>query len=43
MLGDRRILAIIIVIVLIIVLWWAVDHLFFPTLPMPEGAQPITR
>lgn len=40
---DRRLVWVLALAVLILVLWWALDHLFFPTLPMPAGAPAITK
>ena len=40
---DKRIVWIVVLVLLVIVLWWAVDHLFFPTLPVPAGVAPITK
>ena len=40
---DRRIVWVLVIVLLIIVLWWALDHLFFPTLPMPAGAPSIAK
>ena len=41
--SDRRILWVLVILLLIVVLWWALDHVFFPTLPVPAGAPPITK
>jgi hypothetical protein len=40
---DRRILWALVIVVLAIVLWWALDHVLFPTLPVPAGAPPISK
>ena len=40
---DRRIWTVVGVIVLAILLWLVLDHVLFPTLPVPAGAPPITR
>ena len=40
---DRRILWVLAIIVVAIVLWLLLDHVLFPTLPMPAGAPSITR
>ncbi|WP_281010993.1 hypothetical protein [Lichenibacterium ramalinae] len=40
---DRRIWWVVGVIVLAIVLWLLLDHVLFPTLPVPAGAPAITR
>lgn len=43
MLNDRRILWVLLIVVLLVVLWFALDHVLFPTLPVPAGAAPITH
>lgn len=43
MFADRRILYILVLILLIIILGWAVDHLFFPDLPVPAGVPSISK
>jgi hypothetical protein len=40
---ERRIVWILVIILLVIVLWWALDHVLFPTLPMPAGVAPISK
>ena len=40
---DRRILWALVIVLLAIVLWWALDHVLFPTLPVPAGAPPISK
>ena len=40
---DRRIVFILVIIVLVIILWWALDHVLFPTLPVPAGVPPIAK
>lgn len=40
---DRRIWWVVGIIVLAIVLWLLLDHVLFPTLPVPAGAPAITR
>jgi hypothetical protein len=40
---DRRVIWILVIILLVIVLWWALDHVLFPTLPMPAGVAPISK
>ena len=40
---DRRFIWVLMLVLLIVVLWWALDHVFFPTLPMPAGAPPISK
>lgn len=40
---DRRLVWILLIVVLVVVLWWALDHVLFPTLPMPADAPPITK
>ena len=40
---DRRIVWILVIVFLVIILWWALDHVLFPTLPMPAGTPPITK
>lgn len=40
---DRRIVWIAAIVILLIVLWLALDHVLFPTLPIPAGAPSITR
>lgn len=40
---DRRIWWAVGLIAVAILLWLLLDHLLFPTLPMPAGAPPITR
>ncbi|HEX4767505.1 MAG TPA: hypothetical protein VH414_14630 [Lichenihabitans sp.] len=40
---DRRILWVILVACVIVLAWLLLDHILFPTLPMPAGAPPITK
>ena len=40
---DRRIWWVLGVVVLAIVLWLLLDHVLFPTLPVPANAPSITR
>lgn len=40
---DRRLLWVLALAVLILVLWWALDHVLFPTLPLPAGAPSIAK
>lgn len=40
---DNKIVWVLVIVLLIVVLWWALDHVLFPTLPMPAGAPPITK
>lgn len=40
---DRRIWWLVGLIVVALLLYLIVDHLLFPTLPVPAGAPPITR
>lgn len=43
MLTDRRLVWVLVIVLLIIVLLWALDHIFFPDLPLPAGVAPITK
>ena len=43
MFADRRLLWILLIAILIILLLWALDHVFFPDLPIPAGVPPITK
>lgn len=43
MFNDRRIMWVLILILLVIVLAWALDHVFFPDLPVPAGVAPIAK
>lgn len=43
MLMDRRLIWVLVIILLVIVLWWALDHVFFPDLPVPAGVAPISK
>lgn len=43
MFADRRLLWLVLLVVLIVLLWWALDHVFFPDLPVPAGAPAITK
>ena len=40
---DRRLLWVLLLALLILILWWAVDHVLFPTLPVPAGVPPIMK
>jgi hypothetical protein len=40
---DKKIIWIVLVLCLILLLWWAIDHILFPTLPMPAGTAPLTK
>ena len=40
---DRRIVWLLAVVVLLAVLALALDHVFFPDLPIPAGAPPIMK
>lgn len=40
---DRRIIWLVLIACLIILLWFALDHVLFPTLPMPAGVPPIAK
>ena len=40
---DRRIWWVLGLIVVALLLYLIVDHVLFPTLPIPAGAPPITR
>ena len=40
---DRRIWGIVAIVVVAIVLWLLLDHVLFPTLPVPAGAPSIMR
>lgn len=43
MFADRRIVWILVVVLLIIILAWALDHVFFPDLPVPAGVPSIAK
>ena len=40
---DRRLIWALLVILLVVILLWALDHVLFPTLPVPAGAPPIIK
>jgi hypothetical protein len=40
---DNKIIWIVLLVCLLIVLWFALDHVLFPTLPVPAGAPSITK
>ncbi len=40
---DRKIMGVLLVVCLLILLWFALDHVFFPTLPTPAGVPPISK
>ena len=40
---NRRILWVLAIAVVAIVLWLLLDHVLFPTLPVPAGAPSITK
>ena len=40
---DNRIIWVLLIVCLIIVLLWAIDHVMFPTLPMPAPAPSIIK
>ena len=40
---DRRIVWIAAIIILLIALWLSLDHVLFPTLPVPAGAPSIAK
>ncbi len=40
---DRRIVWILTIVLLLAVLWFALDHVLFPTLPVPAGAPSIVK
>ena len=40
---DKRILWLLAIVVIAIVLWVLLDHMLFPTLPVPAGAPSITK
>jgi len=40
---ERRIVWVLVIILLVTILWWALDHVLFPTLPMPAGVAPISK
>ncbi len=40
---DRRIVWVILVACVIVLAWLVLDHVLFPTLPVPAGAPPITK
>ena len=40
---DRRIVWLLAIVVLLIILALALDHVFFPDLPIPAGAPSITK
>ena len=43
MFADRRIVWLLVLVLLIIVLAWALDHVFYPDLPLPAGVAPIAK
>ncbi|MDX7949992.1 hypothetical protein P7D22_02225 [Lichenihabitans sp. Uapishka_5] len=40
---NRRLLFILLIVLLVVVLAWALDHVLFPTLPVPAGVPSITK
>jgi hypothetical protein len=40
---DRRLLWVLVLALLILLLWYALDHVLFPTLPVPAGVTPIAK
>ena len=40
---DRRLVWVLLIVLLLVVLWFALDHVLFPTLPMPAGAPSIVK
>ena len=40
---DRRVLWVLLLVILVIILWFALDHVLFPTLPVPAGVPSITK
>jgi len=40
---DRRILWLLAIVVVAVVLWLVLDHVLFPTLPVPAGAPSIVK
>lgn len=40
---DRRIVFVLVILCLVILLAYALDHVFFPTLPVPAGVPPIAK
>lgn len=40
---DRRLVWALLVVLLVIVMLWALDHVLFPTLPVPAGAPTIIK
>ena len=40
---DRRLVWVLLVVLVAIVLWWALDHVLFPTLPVPAGVPDISK
>ena len=40
---DRRLFWVLLVVLVAIVLWWALDHVLFPTLPVPAGVPDTSK
>lgn len=40
---DRRVVWVLVVVLVASILWLLLDHLLFPTLPVPAGAPSIIR
>lgn len=40
---DRRVVWVLAIVLLLVVLWFALDHVLFPTLPVPAGAPSIVK
>lgn len=40
---DRRLLWVLVLALLILLLWYALDHVLFPTLPVPAGVPSIAK
>lgn len=40
---DRKILWLLLIVCVAILLYYLLDHVLFPTLPIPAGAPSITR
>lgn len=40
---DNRLLWVVLIACLILLLWFALDHVLFPTLPVPAGVPPIAK
>ena len=40
---DRRLVFLLLIVCLAILLWFALDHVLFPTLPVPAGTPSIVK